>query len=100
MSFLTDIRQIVVPDGTTRHGPLAPLLVAMTFVTGLVDAFSYLLLGRVFVANMTGNVVLLGFALVGGGGGSRSTSPLPGGGSAAAVMLGVSNASIPVSVSK
>jgi uncharacterized membrane protein YoaK (UPF0700 family) len=30
-----------------------------------VDAFSYLLLGHVFVANMTGNVVFLGFALAG-----------------------------------
>jgi uncharacterized membrane protein YoaK (UPF0700 family) len=35
----------------------------MTFVTGLVDAFAYLVLGHVFVANMTGNVVFLGFAL-------------------------------------
>ncbi len=34
----------------------------MTFVTGLIDASSYLGLGRVFTANMTGNVVLLGFA--------------------------------------
>ena len=37
----------------------------MTIVTGLVDAFSYLLLGHVFVANMTGNVVFLGFAVAG-----------------------------------
>ena len=37
----------------------------MTLVTGLVDAFSYLVLGHVFVANMTGNVVFLGFALAG-----------------------------------
>jgi uncharacterized membrane protein YoaK (UPF0700 family) len=41
------------------------LLVGLTVVTGLVDAFSYLVLGHVFVANMTGNVVFLGFALVG-----------------------------------
>jgi uncharacterized membrane protein YoaK (UPF0700 family) len=34
-------------------------------VTGLVDAASYLKLGHVFVANMTGNVVFLGFAIVG-----------------------------------
>jgi uncharacterized membrane protein YoaK (UPF0700 family) len=34
-------------------------------VTGLVDAVSYLALGRVFTANMTGNVVLLGFAAAG-----------------------------------
>jgi uncharacterized membrane protein YoaK (UPF0700 family) len=37
----------------------------MTVVTGLVDSFSYLVLGHVFVANMTGNVVFLAFALVG-----------------------------------
>ena len=37
-------------------------LLALTAVTGLVDAVSYLRLGRVFVANMTGNVVFLGFS--------------------------------------
>ena len=40
-----------------------PLLLAMTMVTGAVDAVSILRLGHVFVANMTGNVVFLGFAL-------------------------------------
>jgi uncharacterized membrane protein YoaK (UPF0700 family) len=44
------------------------MLLALTFVTGLVDAASYLLLGHVFVANMTGNVLFLGFALAGTGG--------------------------------
>jgi uncharacterized membrane protein YoaK (UPF0700 family) len=44
------------------------LLVGLTVVTGLVDAFSYLSLGHVFVANMTGNVVFLGFGLAGAGG--------------------------------
>jgi uncharacterized membrane protein YoaK (UPF0700 family) len=43
------------------------LLVGLTVVTGLVDAFSYLGLGHVFVANMTGNVVFLGFGLAGVG---------------------------------
>jgi uncharacterized membrane protein YoaK (UPF0700 family) len=47
-----------------RHGPLPPLLVLLTVITGLVDAVSYLALGHVFVANMTGNVVFLGFAVV------------------------------------
>src|SRR6266852_758672 len=37
-------------------------LLAMTMVTGLVDAVSFLSLGRVFTANMTGNIVLLAFA--------------------------------------
>src|SRR6266404_1728354 len=37
-------------------------LLGMTVVTGLVDAVSFLSLGRVFTANMTGNVVILAFA--------------------------------------
>src|ERR1700757_4939484 len=37
-------------------------LLGMTAVTGLVDAVSFLSLGRVFTANMTGNIVLLAFA--------------------------------------
>lgn len=57
-----------------KHGPLPALLVAMTLVTGLVDAFSYLVLGHVFVANMTGNVVFLAFALVSAPGFSISAS--------------------------
>jgi len=48
-----------------RHGPLPTLLLALTMLTGLVDAISYLTLGHVFVANMTGNVVFLGFAIAG-----------------------------------
>ncbi|UOX85001.1 DUF1275 domain-containing protein [Amycolatopsis sp. FBCC-B4732] len=44
---------------------LAALLLALTVVTGVVDAVSFLGLGRVFVANMTGNVVFLGFAAAG-----------------------------------
>jgi uncharacterized membrane protein YoaK (UPF0700 family) len=37
-------------------------LLGMTVVTGLVDAVSFLSLGRVFTANMTGNIVFLAFA--------------------------------------
>jgi uncharacterized membrane protein YoaK (UPF0700 family) len=39
-------------------------LLLLTFATGLVDAVSVLVLGHVFVANMTGNVVFLGFWFV------------------------------------
>jgi uncharacterized membrane protein YoaK (UPF0700 family) len=46
-----------------RHGPLPAMLLVLTLVTGIVDAVSYLTLGHVFVANMTGNVVFLGFAV-------------------------------------
>jgi uncharacterized membrane protein YoaK (UPF0700 family) len=50
---------------SVRH-PLTVLLLTLTFITGLVDAVSYLHLGKVFTANMTGNVVLLGFGIAGG----------------------------------
>ena len=45
--------------------PLLVTLVALTMVSGLVDAVCYLGLGRVFTANMTGNVVVFGFAVAG-----------------------------------
>jgi uncharacterized membrane protein YoaK (UPF0700 family) len=73
-AFLADIRNTIVPDLRGRHGPLPPILISMTLVTGLVDAFSYLVLGHVFVANMTGNIVLLGFALAGAPGFSIAAS--------------------------
>jgi uncharacterized membrane protein YoaK (UPF0700 family) len=64
-ALLTDAVRTLVPPKDDRHGPLPPLLLTLTVVTGLVDAVSYLALGHVFVANMTGNVVFLGFALGG-----------------------------------
>ena len=57
-----------------QHGPLPLVLLGLTVVTGVVDAVSYIALGHVFVANMTGNVVLLGFALAGAPGLSVSAS--------------------------
>jgi uncharacterized membrane protein YoaK (UPF0700 family) len=53
------------PWRDSGQGPLPALLLGLTAVTGLVDAVSYVALGHVFVANMTGNVVFLGFALAG-----------------------------------
>jgi uncharacterized membrane protein YoaK (UPF0700 family) len=44
---------------------LMAALLLLTFMTGFVDAASVLGLGHVFTANMTGNVVFLGFALGG-----------------------------------
>ncbi|HEY5024185.1 MAG TPA: YoaK family protein [Acidimicrobiales bacterium] len=64
-TFMTEIKETVFPGRDSAFGPLPPLLLALTVVTGLVDSFSYLVLGHVFVANMTGNVVFLAFALVG-----------------------------------
>src|SRR5579863_2271733 len=64
-AFLTEVRETIFPPRDSAFGPLPPMLLALTVVTGLVDSFSYLVLGHVFVANMTGNVVFLAFALVG-----------------------------------
>jgi uncharacterized membrane protein YoaK (UPF0700 family) len=51
-----------------------PMMLALTILTGVVDAASYLSFGHVFVANMTGNIVFLGFALAGAHGVSGVTS--------------------------
>lgn len=54
-----------MPDARLDSVVVARALLGMTVATGLVDAVSFLSLGRVFTANMTGNVVLLGFAAAG-----------------------------------
>lgn len=41
------------------------LMLVLTFTTGIVDAVGFLGLDRVFTGNMTGNVVILGMAVVG-----------------------------------
>ncbi|MBV8528501.1 MAG: DUF1275 domain-containing protein [Candidatus Dormibacteraeota bacterium] len=68
MGALIEAWHTLVPPRSDRDGPLSPALVLLTIATGAVDAVSYLSLGHVFVANMTGNVVFLGFAAVGAGG--------------------------------
>ncbi len=68
----TGILRAFVAD--PKHGPLPALLLILTVVTGTVDAVSILSLGRVFVANMTGNVVFVGFAIAGAPGFSLSAS--------------------------
>ncbi len=67
MSVWSDVLETVLPraDCDSRDGPLPPIMLVLTVVTGLVDAASYLRIGHVFVANMTGNVVFLGFAIAG-----------------------------------
>src|SRR5438094_2603382 len=48
-----------------KPAALPALLLVLTITTGLIDAVSVLGMGRVFTANMTGNIVFLGFALAG-----------------------------------
>lgn len=50
------------PPGERVH---LPLMLALTFSTGIVDAVGYLGLDKVFAGNMTGNVVILGMAAAG-----------------------------------
>jgi uncharacterized membrane protein YoaK (UPF0700 family) len=89
-----------------RESALVPILLALTVVTGLVDAASVLGLGRVFTANMTGNVVFLGFAAAGSPGLSfaRSSAALVAfllgavAGGRIGLPLGAGTASRPVSI--
>jgi uncharacterized membrane protein YoaK (UPF0700 family) len=74
LSALQEAVSTLRPPPGDRHGPLMPMFIALTFVTGVVDAASYLKFGHVFVANMTGNIVFLGFALAGAQGLSAITS--------------------------
>jgi uncharacterized membrane protein YoaK (UPF0700 family) len=53
---------------------LIVVLLAMTAATGIVDAVSYLGLGHIFAANMTGNIVMMGFRLGGASGISLTKS--------------------------
>jgi uncharacterized membrane protein YoaK (UPF0700 family) len=63
-----EIVETLRPPPGTADGNLPPLMILLTLVTGVVDAVAYLRLGHVFVANMTGNVVFLGFAAAGASG--------------------------------
>jgi uncharacterized membrane protein YoaK (UPF0700 family) len=53
---------------------LLAVLLVLTLLSGLIDGVCYLGLGRVFTANMTGNVVVLGFAAAGAPGFSVTAS--------------------------
>lgn len=53
---------MAVTSPVSQRWTVAALLL-LTFATGLADSISILVLGHVFVANMTGNVIFLGFWL-------------------------------------
>lgn len=56
-----DPRQRATPEQATQLRVRDALLIALTAVGGYIDAVSYGALGHVFVANVTGSTVLLGF---------------------------------------
>jgi uncharacterized membrane protein YoaK (UPF0700 family) len=57
--------QVAAPASLTKNDFLPAALLALTFVTGVIDAVSFLGLGRVLTAPMTGNVLFLAFAVTG-----------------------------------
>lgn len=75
MTTATRVDDPAQPTAEAKRA-LPYVLVLLTVVTGMVDAVSYLGLGHVFTANMTGNIVLLGFAFAGAGQVSISASLL------------------------
>ncbi|MGV9316848.1 YoaK family protein [Streptomyces sp. NPDC003691] len=75
-------------------GPaLAVTTVVLTLTTGVVEAVSFLVLGPVFTAVQTGNLLLLGFALADAGGLSPAVSAISLGGFTAGAVLGARFAS-------
>jgi hypothetical protein len=58
MSVLHDIARTIRPAPGDRHGPLPPMLVTLTVVTGLVDAASYLKLGHAMLLGALAGALL------------------------------------------
>jgi uncharacterized membrane protein YoaK (UPF0700 family) len=79
------IRTVVFDE---RDGPLPALLLALTVLAGLLDAFSILRLGGVFVATMTGNLVFIGLAAAGATGFVVGIPALALGGFVVGVLIG------------
>lgn len=76
------------PGPPRRTDPLPPALQALTFASGLQDAASFLGLGHVFTANMTGNLLVLGFSAAGAPGFSISRTATSLGGFVLGGLLG------------
>lgn len=76
----------MTPRETSRA--LLATLLALTLTAGVVDAVSFLGLGHVFTANMTGNVVFLGFSAAGAAGFSVPAAGLAIGGFLVGALLG------------
>ncbi|MGY6023499.1 YoaK family protein [Streptomyces spinosirectus] len=77
----------VEPHGTMTDHRLVPPLLLLTLLSGVIDAVSLLGLGQVFVANMTGNLVLVGLTLAGAPGTSPAGPPAALGGFVVGALL-------------
>ncbi|MFJ4845040.1 MULTISPECIES: YoaK family protein [unclassified Streptomyces] len=77
-------------SGGAAAGPgrlLPALLLALTVLSGLIDAVSIIGLGHVFVANMTGNLVFVSLGMAGVSGFSPVTSVVALGGFVAGILI-------------
>ena len=68
---------------------LVPLLLVLTFASGALDAYAFLHLGQLFVANQTGNVMLLAISVPSNGSATSTSGSLI---SLVAFLLGRSRA--------
>ncbi len=73
----------------TKPSRSSAYLLALSLAAGVVDAVSYVGLGKVFTANMTGNTVLLGVALARGTGGDAARAAAALGGFCAGAACGI-----------
>jgi uncharacterized membrane protein YoaK (UPF0700 family) len=64
-SIIMDVWRTIVPRPEDKNGALLPMLLGLTVVSGLVDAYSFLEMGHIFVANVTGDVLFIAFGLAG-----------------------------------
>src|SRR5437660_4660484 len=80
--------EAVEKRGPSADRALPAVLLTLTMVTGVVDAASFLGLGHIFTANMTGNIVFLGFAVAGAPGLSFARSGIALAAFAAGAVLG------------
>lgn len=54
-----------MPDSRSRPIPTAvPLVAALCMIAGAVDVIAYILFGKIFIANMTGNTVLFAASML------------------------------------
>ncbi|WP_172652686.1 YoaK family protein [Rhodococcus opacus] len=65
MSVTSNTSTPAAPGKAPPESTTLTLMVVLTVVTGVVDSVGYLGLDRVFVGNMTGNIVILGMGLAG-----------------------------------
>ena len=63
-TFLAEARQTLVPRGEVKHGPLPPLLVAMTLVTGSKAGRRLIAVLAMFLGALVGSLLIFHVSIV------------------------------------